>query len=473
MHGKQQNLNLTSIFILKFISTISFGIFFSSLSLLLIHTFKLSTSATTSLVALFLGFHYSLPLLGGKIGDYFKDYKMLLIRGKIFQLMSALILIYAIEHPKFIYLGLGCFLVDSMFNAVTQNMLLTRCFEQSQKQERQSAFLKGYLWMNLGFMGAFFISGIVYRFIGIDSLLHISALATLATIIYAYFYIRDYEHKNSQKTTYILISSMMSIAFGMSILLSNTHLTREVILLVAVLFIAYLLIKTLFGRYNKNSINYLKFFFYMGLSVLFWTMYMLGPTFITLFIDQVVDTVIFGFNVPTQWFQVIDGVIIITVGALLARYTGKNGCELNRRLLYVIGVSCAIFALLILSLCLDVYSPGTKVSFWWVLSTLMMLCIGEVFVAPASSALVGDYISEKEQGAYMGISKMTTGIAVVLSGLLSEKWLIPAFNMNRKVMISSHSQTFALFLSIVVIILGYFLFERLLSNKVNTAKVTA
>jgi len=425
------------------------------------------TVMATSIAALFFGFHYSIPLLGGKIGDYFKDYKFLLISGKLFQLLSAIILIYAIKHREFIYLGLGCYLVDSMFNNVIQSLLLTSKFNQTEKNLRQLAFLKSYLWINFGTLTAFLISGALYRLIGINSLLYVSAFFTTITITYIHFFIKVQKSCDETKNCTLLIFGMVLLALVLSLLLSNNRMTREAVLLISALFSITLLIKAFLGKYNQYSINILKFFTYMFLAVFFWSIYMLIPTFIALFIDTGVDTMIFGVNIPTQWLQTVDGITILTIGAVLSKYLHSHRIGSDRKMLFVIGISFAIFALFLLNIALSAYITGVKVSCLWIVAILVALSAGEVFLSPASMALVGDYIPKKEQGLYMGVNKMTMGVAVVCSGIITEKLLIPVATLNNKVIFNHQSTSLALILSILIIVIGYVMFDRMLNNRHN------
>lgn len=132
---------LKPLFILKLISTITFGIFYSSLTLLMVHTFNLPATMATSLAALFFGFHYSSQLIGGKVGDYINNYRYLFIIGKIFKLLCVLVLIYSIEHREYMYFGLGCFFVDSIFGITSENMMLTKLFAKSEVKERHDYFV--------------------------------------------------------------------------------------------------------------------------------------------------------------------------------------------------------------------------------------------------------------------------------------------------------------------------------------------
>jgi hypothetical protein len=163
----QNNLELKTlqpVMFLRFISTVTFGVFYSSLSLLMIQAFNLTNQTAASITALFFAFHYALPILGGILGSRVNNFKQIFITGKIFQLISAFVLVYSIHDHNYLFLGLGLFLVDSMINVVSLNMLITNHFDKSKTDARGLAFLKGHIWSNYGFIMAFLLSGSVYYF---------------------------------------------------------------------------------------------------------------------------------------------------------------------------------------------------------------------------------------------------------------------------------------------------------------------
>lgn len=469
------NKQLYDIYLLRFLSTITFGIFFSSMPLLLTYVFGLSVAATGKTVALFFGFHFALPLLGGKIVDVIKKTKFLFLVGKYFQLLSTLLLIYSVYHKEYVYQALSFFLVDSLFSTVTQNMLLTNFFEVHDVRSRQKAFLTGHIWTNLGFVCSFIISGAVYRFIGVNALLHTAALFSFITIIYSVFYLRisdvNYSERKNQASYIFLILTLASVSYLTSKALFNSNLSQELILFFAGIVLLLILCWSLKGAYNKYQ-NVLKFFVYMLLSMLFWTVYMTNPTFIALFIDKGVDTSFYGFNIPTQWLQVIGPLMILISGFFLAKYLKYQSQDKNNRTtFFIIGIISAFMSMLILMMCLANYSLGTKVSPLGILCCITVISIGEIFIAPASMALVGDYIHKREQGVYSGIIQLNTGMAVLISGFLSDKFLVPAYNSYLASNINYNFMLAVLLLLIVFAILFYIVFDRVLERRNNMIRL--
>lgn len=465
---------LMPIYFLRFISTVTFGVFFSSLSLLMIQVFHLPNEIAASLAALFFGFHYALPLLGGKLGDNIKNFKQIFLTGKVFQLISSFVLIFAINHQEYLYFGLGLFLVDSMVNTVSLNMFITNRFEQNNADERRAAFLKGHVWSNLGFIVALFLSGAIYHFANIEFLFYIAAIFSSLTIVYCYFFIdRDPEYSSDDliSSSFKLLLIMVTIALVTTISLTNYYFTREIIIVSAALSIFFIFTKSINTVSKIEAHGILRFIVFMLCSVLFWTIYMLCPIFIPIFINNDVNTVIFGFNLPPQWIQVISPLTTVTTGAWLSKILSdilKNkGTSFSRTHFFISGLVCTSCALLLLGLGVNQHSLGVQLSCWWIIGYIIIMAVSELLIAPASMALVGECIPKKYQGIYTGINQMTMGVSVIFSGLLAEYFLMPSsYNLVHST-ISNYSSTFVLLAMSMLLMGGFlFMFDRKLYQKV-------
>jgi POT family proton-dependent oligopeptide transporter len=473
----QNNIALKSlqpIMILRFISTVTFGVFYSSLSLLMIQTFNLTNEMAASLAALFFGFHYALPLLGGKLSDNIKNFKQIFLTGKVFQLISSFVLIFAINHQEYLYLGLSFFLVDSMVNTVSLNMFITNHFEQNNADERRAAFLRGHVWSNLGFIVALFLSGAIYHFANIEFLFYITAIFSSLTIIYCYFFIDQdsgYSSENLANSSLKLLLIMMTIALVTTISLTNYYFTREVIIISAALSVFLILIKSI-STVSKSEVNgILRFMVFMLCSVLFWTIDMLCPIFIPIFINNDVNTVIFGFNLPPQWIQIISPLITVTAGAWLSKVLSdilnNRGTSFSRTHFFISGLVCTSCALLLLGLGVNQHSLGLQLSYWWIVGYIIIMAISELLIAPISMALVGECIPKKHHGIYTGINQMTIGVSVIFSGFLAEYFLMPSSYNLANSTISNYSSIFVLLAMSMLVAGGFlFMFDRKLYQKV-------
>lgn len=419
-----QNLlssNLKSIFILRLISTISFGIFFCSLSLIMFQVFHLSVASSASLSALFFSFYYTLPLLGGKVGDYIKNYKQMFITGKCFQLISALALIYTIKHQEYLYLGLGLFLADSMVSTVSLNMLITNFFAQKNTAERGAAFVRSHVWANIGFIVSLGLSGAAYRFYSVESLFYMTAFFSLMALLYSYFFIKK-DCSISTKSIVSLIAIMLLVCCVTTVAFINYYLTREIIIIAGFIAVLFIVTRSMIKAEKSDKQGIIRFMLFMLCSLLFWSVDMLGPTFLPVFISNNVNAEVFGLHLPPQWLQIMGPITIVGAGYILAKIFSNNASIVRAHVL-IIGLGCTSIGLVLLNLGMDHHTLGLQLNCIWIISYLAIMAVAEILIAPVCTAAVGDYIAKEDQGIYTGIAQMVIGFSVIFSGVLAEHML--------------------------------------------------
>ena len=483
-HGTSDSLSykhgLISIHFLYLISTITFGVFYSSLSLLLTQKFHLPPVTAMGLVGLFFAFHYSLGILGGKIGDKYIDFKVLFICGKFFQLLASLILVLALDNHQLLFFGLGLFLVDSMVSMVSLNMFVTDYFKKTNHQGRLVAFLNTHIWTNMGFVTAFVISGAIYHFYSVEKLLYVTAAFSLVALTCSLFIVPSREPPNQNASSSLVkfqfiktFLIMLSISLFITLMLTNFHFSRMVVFLVAAVILVVFKLRSS-TRIDSNEIaGILTFCMFMVCSVGFWSIYMLGPTFFPLFIEHEVDTGFFGLSIPPQWIQLIGPMTVVLGGNALRTALNylmeKKQIQLSRTVNFILGLACASLALLVM-----IYGMSTannlQLGYSWVISYIFIMAIGEILLAPASKAIVGDLIPKKLQGFCLGISQMSLGISVIISGFISEFYLVQNSNTiaNTANTYDTYVNVFSgLILVSLIIILALCFFDRLFKNRGN------
>ena len=446
-------MEMRAVFFLRLISTIAFGVFYSSLALILTSIFSLSNEAAVNITALFFGFHFTLPILGGKLLDIIKNFKQIFILGKLFQLLSSLLLIYATEHHEYLYVGLSLFLIDSMVSTVSLNMLITSYFAQSESEQRRIAFIKGHVWTNMGFILAFLLSGAIYYYTSIEFLLALSALFSLLTMGYCYLFIAsqiENSNKNYAKNSLSIISIMMITGALITQALASFAITKEVILILTSIMVGFIFIKSFKGSSVEETHNIAKYLLLMLCSILFWTMYMLSSTFIPIFIKTSVNTEIWGVTLSPQWLQMLCPTLGVLVGiwlsGRLSNALAKPNALFNRINFFIIALVCAALGLLLIQFAVEQQSMGKQLNCGWILGYLAIMSIGELMISPASMALVGDYIPKRYQGIYTGINQLTIGLSVILSGVLAQYILNP-------INVEHLTQKFSIYMTAAIVIL--------------------
>jgi POT family proton-dependent oligopeptide transporter len=455
------------LFFVQMFSTIAFSVLYSSLVLYTTAGLKLSDSMATGITASFVAFNYALHLLGGYIGGRYFSYRVLFSIGMIGQFTGCILL--AIETTQTFYWGLATFLTGSGLNITCINCMLTQLFKPDDKR-REAAFLWNYSGMNIGFFAGFAISGYFQLHHAYHELFLFSSignLIALAITLIKWKKLVDIDTSYSalayEKKSRANITGMVMIAallVSLQWLLGHAQLSNNLILATGVVMM-FVIAALAMKQPTIERRNKIWAYLLLALtSLVFWTLYLLAPMGLTLFVARNVDLHFYGISVAPQWTQNINTIVIILGGPLLSTVFSALR-ERNIRL--TIPVQFAIALILIgASLCilpLGIYFADAEgyTSFSWIIISFILQSSGELFISPIGYAMVGQLTPPNLQGIMMGTWLLITGVGAALSGYFSNIALGTTQSTNPLVTNSGFSHTFGL-LGLAAIIVGIALF---------------
>jgi dipeptide/tripeptide permease len=137
----------------------------------------------------------------------------------------------------------------------------------------------------------------------------------------------------------------------------------------------------------------------------------------------------------------------------------------------MLGLGCASLSLLVMTWGMKLIPVGSQLSFNWVILFIIIMEIGELFLVPASKALVGDLIPERFQGLCTGINQMSIGISVMISGYISELYLIHENSTTKNALTFNYENHIGIFENLAIIALIFLmalqLCDRFLKKRDN------
>ena len=119
------------------ITTFSFAILFSSLSLYLTKKIGLSQTQSNGIVGFFLASNFILHFIAGYIGDRLLSNRLLFAISILIQALGVVVLNCA---AQLVYLGLSLFLIGCGLGSTCINCLITQQFASHEDQLREKAF---------------------------------------------------------------------------------------------------------------------------------------------------------------------------------------------------------------------------------------------------------------------------------------------------------------------------------------------
>ncbi len=408
---------------IQMLSTLPFGVLYSSLGLILVTSFNLAEDKAASYVATFAALAYCYHFIGGQLVNRFFSMKWLMNMSLLFQAIGCALLV--IDTVSSMYWALAIFVVGSGILVVTVNNSVTSIFS-GQKKKREYIFFVLYSFMNIGFICGFYLAGYAQAYGNYHWLFSLCVLTTLLAIfLIAYFkpYRQESHVKLSNKGEGLWLSILLVIFVCFAVL--NFYLFKHPAttdnLLLVLSCLAYLII--IYYAVSSRNPNILRFFIYSLISLIFWALYYIGPVALVFFNQHNVNRNVFNFTVPIQWLQMVNTITIIIGGPLLAKLfnslrereilTLKTSSLLCNALL-LIGMS---YLFLYLSTLLVGNSGLVNIS--WVIVAYFTKSLGELLMAPIGFNMIGEIIPENLRNNFMGIWMMVNSSAAIISQYLS------------------------------------------------------
>ncbi|MCL1077673.1 MFS transporter [Parashewanella spongiae] len=185
--------------------------------------------------------------------------------------------------------------------------------------------------------------------------------------------------------------------------------------------------------------NHMVFIIIIGFfSIFFWFGYEQMAGSINIMTERFVDRQLFGFEIPTAWFQSLTPLFNILFAPVL--YAMWNKLKRTNRHLDIpnkvtISLLASTLAFVILSVATYSlnYSFANKINFGWIIVVYFYFSIGEVLLSPTCLSAIHEYISEKSVGLIMGLWFMFYAVASFFAGILGHR-----VDPNSLIAISDH-----------------------------------
>jgi POT family proton-dependent oligopeptide transporter len=203
----------------------------------------------------------------------------------------------------------------------------------------------------------------------------------------------------------ILVAALVSLAAIGVIQLNPVAIAEamtSVIIVCALGFFVYLM--AFAGLNGRERARMVVAFMLIVASAFFWASFEQQPTSYNLFANDYTDRGLFGWEIPTVWFQSLNAVFIVILGPLfgwLWPALGRRGLEPGSAIKFVMGLlfAAAGFGLMVLA-ARQVITDGL-VSPLWITGSLLLLTLGEMCLSP------------------VGLSTMSTLVAGLIGGNVS------------------------------------------------------
>jgi POT family proton-dependent oligopeptide transporter len=157
------------------------------------------------------------------------------------------------------------------------------------------------------------------------------------------------------------------------------------------------------------------------LNALFWAVYEQQGNTLQIFADRNADWHIFGFEMPSTWFQAVNPMFIFALTPLLISFWGwqsRGGKEPGS--ITKMAMGCVLLGVSFVPLIYIAHGLGEtqKISFLWLVGSTLVLTVGELYLSPIGQSLVAQVAPPSLVSMLMGMWFLSNFIGNYFTGYL-------------------------------------------------------
>ncbi|GAA4361954.1 peptide MFS transporter [Hymenobacter saemangeumensis] len=374
------------------------------------------TATATLIYGYFTGFVYFTPIIGGWLADKFIGQRRAILIGGVLMALGQFSLFYTqpgspaavFGLPSGTALGLLLIIIGNGFFKPNISTLVGQLYQQGDPR-RDSAFTIFYMGINIGA----FLAPLVCGYLAED-------LFATKTVV------DGVEQVSSFGFRYGFLAAGMGMVLGQLIfnlvgprLLGNLGLapvkkdTNEVV------------VKQVLTKEETDRMAVI--FIITILVVFFWAGFEQAGSSLTLYTDKYINREVFGYLIPTSWFQSVNPLFIVALAPLLAGFW-TNLAAKNRDLsipvkmglgMILLGVGFLFMVGAVLQRGGDVADETVKASIMWLLATYFFHTIGELCLSPIGLSMVTRLAPVTYASMLMGVWFLAPFVAQIAGGYIA------------------------------------------------------
>lgn len=176
-------------------------------------------------------------------------------------------------------------------------------------------------------------------------------------------------------------------------------------------------------KYDKDRITVM--FISFLIVMVFWAAYEQAGGLMNLFARDKVDRVVFGYEIPTSFFQSLHALYVVILGAPMAYFWNqwrKKGREASS--IFKMGVGSIIMSIGFVALMGAAYDVSISVlgksPVYWLFLSYFLHVVAELSISPVALSFITKLAPAKYASLMMGTYFAVTGLGNKLAGLLGE-----------------------------------------------------
>lgn len=416
----------------------------------------------------FTGLVYLTPLLGGYIADRYWGNSRSIITGGFLMAIGHFLLFLSALFVNRSLLSQGG-VIDASVNNDTSKILLFAGLAflvfgngffkpaistmvgdlyEPNDQRKDSAFTIYYMGINLGALIAPLICGIFEgdwshpnRFMWAFLIASIVMVLSVAMFMYKRGACEKKEGRSATKETHIVqetcdINKGKNTSFvkiGLSIVggilltalfadgaTSFNNYISSVVYAVSIVIPILIITDSSLSWKEKSRIGVI--YITVAFSIAFWAAYEQAGISLTFLAKEHVDCNLFGWTMPSSWFQSVNPVCVVAFAPVLVLFWGKlakRGLEPSSVTKQAIGLILLSSGYVVIMFGTDDMEASTRISMFWLIALYAIHSLGELALSPIGMSMVNKLSPARFSGLLMGVWFLSSAAANILAGELS------------------------------------------------------
>ncbi len=406
----------------------------------------LARENASAIVGIFAGSMYLAALPGGWLADNWLGQQKAVWYGSILIALGHLaIALSAMMGTALFFIGLTLIVIGSGLFKTCISVMVGTLYKQDDAR-RDGGFSLFYMGINMGSFIAPLISGVLIRTNGWHWGFGIGGLGMLvALVIFRLFAVpamKRYDSEVGLDSTWnspvtkrsgvgawiTAIAAGMIVIIGLIaqgiIVINPVAVASTLVYIIAAAVTLYFIYLAAFAGLNREERARLLVCFILLISAaFFWSAFEQKPTSFNLFANDYTNRMVGGFEIPAVWFQSINALFIILLAPLFSWLwpaMARKQIQLSSISKFVIGIlfAAAGFGLMMMAAQQVLANNGAGVSPLWLVSSILMLTLGELCLSPIGLATMTLLAPARIRGQMMGLWFCASALGNLAAGLI-------------------------------------------------------
>lgn len=372
---------------------------------------NISAQNASLIYGFFTGFVYFTPLIGGWIADKWIGQRHAITIGGITMMLGQLAL-FAVNTHAGLFTGLGLLIIGNGFFKPNISTLVGGLYEEGDER-RDSAFSIFYMGINLGA----FMAPLVVGFLT-DNLFAGTVTSDTGEVIISYGY------------RYGFLAAAIGMFLGQ--ILFNTlaqkylgNIGKRPGSLQASALNAGAPVDTKKPLTKEEKERITVIFVLFVFAIFFWAGFEQAGSSLSLYTDKYVDRHMFGYEIPTAWFQSVNPLFIVLLAPLFGMFwVSKTGKKLTTPIkmglgMVILGLGFFFMLGAVAERGGDTEDISIKASLIWLVLTYLVHTLGELCLSPVGLSVVTKLSPPKLASVLMGVWLLSSFVANIVGGFLA------------------------------------------------------